>query len=97
MPVRGIGNAGDAHVPVLPFQPSLRGGGRFLRENNYMDRWEPKLSQSELKIVAYIYGIAADAPDHRVSKSIREIAEATGLAGALSSPSCRNSAVRSAE
>jgi hypothetical protein len=48
--------------------------------NVVADRWRPKLSPSELKIAAYLYGLAAETPDRRVSKSIREIAEATGLA-----------------
>lgn len=43
------------------------------------DRSKPKLNPSELKIVAYLYDLAAGTPDRRVSKSIREIAEATGL------------------
>jgi hypothetical protein len=69
----------------LPFG----GGVQFPRENNNMDlnpssvvadRGRPKLSRSERKIVAYLSGIAAGTPDRRVSKSIREIAEATGLA-----------------
>ena len=43
------------------------------------DYWTPELSRSELKIVVYIYGLAAETPDRRVSKSIREIAAATSL------------------
>jgi hypothetical protein len=41
--------------------------------------WARTLSPAEFKIVTYLYAIADSTPDRKVSQSIQEIAEATGL------------------
>src|ERR1039458_2950452 len=78
MPVRGIGKCRRCLIPAFPSAAVVQ----FLKENVYMDlnpSSGPKLSPNERKIVDYLSGIAAETPDRRGSKSIREIAEATGL------------------
>jgi len=44
------------------------------------DLWGATLGPTEFKMVTYLYYIAASTPDGRITKTIQEIAEATGLA-----------------
>jgi len=44
------------------------------------DLWGATLGPTEFKIVTYLYYIAAATPDRKISRSINEIAKATGLA-----------------
>jgi hypothetical protein len=48
--------------------------------NVVVDRWAATLGSTEFKIIVYLYAVAAAKRDGQISKSIKEIAEATNLA-----------------